>query len=92
MLSDTKLGAFGRVIQLRFLGSQVFAIQTTIVEIMVHLSYDEVKLLIYGYIRHFFFHLLVIMADIKHLNLLQLEMSGLDDVFLGSYFFFFQTL
>lgn len=55
MLSDTKLGAFGRVIQLRFLGSQVFAIQTTIVEIMVHLSYDEVKLLIYGYIRHFFF-------------------------------------
>lgn len=56
---------------------------------MVHLSYDEVKLLIYGYIRHFFFHLLVIIADIKHLNLLQLEMSGLDDVFFWVLTFFF---
>lgn len=44
-----------------------------------------------GILGIFFFHLLVIIADIKHLNLLQLEMSGLDDVFFWV-LFFFQTL
>lgn len=49
-----ELDAFWWVIQLAFLGSQVYAIPTTIDEVMVHLPLDEVEFQIYGYIKQFF--------------------------------------